>query len=218
MLNTLKKQFFAGLVIFLPISLTAYFIRIFFLVMSQSLLPLITSQRLIPLPPASIRPISFVLTILLIWFMGVVASNFIGKRLVGWLESGIHHIPFFRGLYEAIQKLTEAFFGANSIYQSAVLVEYPRKGVYTFGFLTSQMPGKVLHAEEPICCVFIPTVPNPTSGILLYVKVSETIALNLSIEEVAKILVSHGFVQIPEGAVKQLPKKPVIQPAGPPAP
>lgn len=207
MLKSVKKHFFAGLVIFLPLSLTIYFVRIFFLVMSQALLPLLNEQRWIHLHPAAIRPISFTLTLLLIWALGVVGSNFIGKRFVAWLEVGIHHIPFFRGLYEAIQKLTEAFFGANSIYQSAVLVEYPRKGVYTFGFLTSQMPGKVLHAEEPICCVFIPTVPNPTSGVLLYVKQSETVPLNLSIEEVAKILVSHGFVQIPEGAVKQLPRK-----------
>jgi uncharacterized membrane protein len=202
MLNTLKRQFFAGLVICLPLSLTIYCVHFLFLLMSQTLLPVVTHQHAFDLPAAAVRPLSFFLTILLIWFLGVVASNFIGKHLVGWFEAGVRRIPFFRGLYEAIQKVTEAFFGANPIYQSAVLVEYPRKGVYTFGFITSQIPGKVFHSEEDFNCVFIPTVPNPTSGVLLYLRRSEIIPLSLSIEEAVKILVSHGFVQIREGALK----------------
>src|SRR5262249_36411687 len=134
--------------------------------------------------------------------VGVIASNFVGKRLLSWLESFISRIPFFRGLYEAIQKMTEAFFGPQALYQSVVLVEYPRKGVYTFGFVTSHVSGKVFHASEPHLCVFIPTVPNPTSGVLLYVPQSDTIPLKLSIEEVIKILVSHGIVPIEERSVK----------------
>ena len=203
-MNKLKRQFFSGLVIFVPVSLTIYFIRLFFLLMSQGLTPLLSHQKWVPLPAAAIRPLAFMLTFLLIWFLGVVASNFIGKRIVGWLESGIRHIPFFRGLYEAIQKVTEAFFGVNPIYQSVVLVEYPRKGVYTFGFVTSQMPGAAFSSEEIHYCVFVPTVPNPTSGILLYVPRSQTIALNITIEEVAKILVSHGFMVVPETAFQRV--------------
>jgi len=202
MMAKLKRQFFAGLVIFIPLCLSIYFIRFFFLLISQTLLPLFESQNWIDIPPAYVRPISFVLTLLLIWFLGVVASNFFGKRLVSWFEQGIHKIPFFRGLYEATQKITEAFFGANSIYKAAVLVQYPRQGCYTFGFVTSHISGKVLgHTDIPYLCVFIPTVPNPTSGVLLYIPESETIPLTLGIEEVAKILVSHGYVPIPESAV-----------------
>jgi len=207
MFNKIKRQFFAGLVIFVPLSLTVYFFRLFFLLMSQTLHPVLLHQHVIDLPPAVVRPVSFVLTIFLIWALGVVASNFIGKQFVGWFEAGIRRIPFFRGLYEAIQKVTEAFFGANPIYQSAVLVEYPRRGVYTFGFVTSQISGKVFQSDEPHYCVFIPTVPNPTSGILLYIAQSETIPLALSIEEVAKILVSHGFVPIQEASVKAFKRK-----------
>src|SRR5690349_1529719 len=102
MLNKIKRQFFSGLVIFVPISLTVYFIRVFFLLMSQTLLPVLANQHYFLIPQQVVRPLSFILTISLIWFLGVVASNFIGKRLVGWLEAGIHRIPFFRGLYEAI--------------------------------------------------------------------------------------------------------------------
>jgi uncharacterized membrane protein len=196
-----RRQFFAGLVIFLPLSLTAYFIRLFFLLISQMLLPLVSHPWLPPIPHAAVRPISFVLIILFIWSIGMIASNFIGKRALASLEWVIRQIPFFRGLYEAIQKITEAFFGPQNIYQSVVLVEYPRKGIYTFGFVTSHIAGKVFHSTEPHFCVFIPTVPNPTSGVLLYVPESEAIPLNLSIEEVIKILVSHGFVPITEGAV-----------------
>ena len=201
-MGKVKRQFFAGLVIFVPISLTIYLLRFFFLFTSQVLLPVLSSQHIIKIHSAIIRPISFVLTFLLIWLLGVLASNFVGKSLVGWVESVIRMIPIFRGFYEAIQKVTEAFFGTNPIYQSAVLVEYPRKGMFTFGFVTSQVSGKIFSADEPHLCVFVPTVPNPTSGILLYVPKSEVVALSISIEEAAKILVSHGFMPIPETAVR----------------
>src|SRR4029077_15526230 len=133
---------------------------------------------------------------------GLVGSNWLGKRLVTWVERLIHRIPIFRGMYEAIQSLTAAFFGRKSLYQSVVLVEYPRKGVYTFGFVTSHLSGKLFHSSEAYLCVFIPTVPNPTSGLLLYIPKSETIPLTLSIEDTAKILVSHGFVSLEERAAR----------------
>lgn len=200
MLNKLKRQFFSGLILFLPLSLTAYFIHLFFLLVSQTLLPVLSRQPFIEIPPAAIRPLSFVLTISLIWVLGLIAGNFIGKRIVGWFETGVRHIPVFSGLYEAIQKVTEAFFGVNSIYQSAVLIQYPRQGVFTFGFVTSELRGKNFGDDRDFVCVFIPTVPNPTSGMLIYVPKGETIPLDISIEEVAKILVSHGFMPIPESA------------------
>src|SRR5690242_19302561 len=123
MLSRFKRNFFAGLVIFLPLSLMIYLFHLFFLTVSDRLHPLLLNQPWVPLPHASIRPISFFLAIFLIWSLGVVASNFMGKRLVSWLEAGIHRIPFFRGMYEAIQKMTEAFFSTQSPYQSVVLVE-----------------------------------------------------------------------------------------------
>lgn len=121
-----------------------------------------------------------------------------GKRLVRWFEAGIRHIPVFRGMYEAIQKMTEAFFGTQSPYKFVVLVEYPRKGLHTYGFVTNRLPGTIFGSKEPYLCLFVPTVPNPTSGLLIYVAESETITLPMTIEEAAKILVSHGFVGLPE--------------------
>jgi uncharacterized membrane protein len=203
MFNALKRQFFAGLIIFVPLALTVYLLWLFFLFTSATFYPIIVHQKLIEVPPAALRPLSFVLVILVIWVLGVIASNFIGKRLVSWVELGVRQIPLFRGLYEAIQKMTEAVFGVNAMFKSVVLVQYPRKGVHTFGFVTSHLPGEPFGSAETHLCVFIPTVPNPTSGILIYVPQSETIAVNISIEEVAKILVSHGFMPIPEKAFRR---------------
>jgi uncharacterized membrane protein len=200
-MNKIKRQFFSGLVLFVPLALTIYFFWLFFLVTSQALWLALTHQHWLTLPRAAIRPISFLLTLFLVWFLGLVASNFLGRRVVQGLEKGIRYLPFFRGLYEAIQKVTEAFFGSNPIYQSAVLVEYPRRGVYTFGFVTNRLSAPVFPSKEPHLCVFIPTVPNPTSGLLLYIPESETIPLTLTVEEAVKILVSHGFVPIQENAV-----------------
>ncbi|SRR5258708_4033205 len=207
MLNNFKRYFFAGLVIFIPLSLTIYFFHLFFIMMSEWMHPVLLHQHWIVLPGAVVRPASFFLTIFLIWCLGVVASNFLGKYLVRWLEAGIRHIPVFRGMYEAIQKMTEAFFGTTSPYQAVVLVEYPRKGIYTFGFVTSRIAGQVFHSAETHLCLFVPTVPNPTSGLLLYVPESETIPLQLTIEEAAKILVSHGFVSLTEAATQRIQPK-----------
>src|SRR5580704_17924625 len=139
MLNHFKRHFFAGLVIFIPLSLTIYFLHFFFLMMSEWMHIVLIHQHWVPIHPALFRPVSFFLTIFLIWALGLVASNFMGKQLVRWLEAGIRHIPVFRGMYEAIQKMTEAFFGTQSPYQSVVLVEYPRKGTHTFGFVTNRL-------------------------------------------------------------------------------
>jgi len=196
LLGKFRQQFFAGLVIFVPLSLSIYFFHLFFLLISQTLFPLLNTQRWFTIPQSAVRPLSFILTLLMIWSVGVVASNFIGKRFVSWMEWIIRRIPFFRGFYEAIQKVTEAFFCSKPLYRSVVLVEYPRRGVYTFGFVTSQMSGKVFHSAETYLCVFIPTVPNPTSGVLLYAPQSETIAIDLTMEEAVKILISHGVVPI----------------------
>jgi uncharacterized membrane protein len=203
MLGKIKRQFFAGLVIFVPIALTIYFSYLLFLLISAVLNPILLQQSLVPLPAAVVRPLSFVLTLVLIWAIGALASNFIGRRLVMLIDWAVHRVPVFRGLYEAIQKMTEAFFGSKNIYQAAVLVQYPRLGTYTIGFVTSEMPGSVFGVSEPHYCVFIPTVPNPTSGLLLYIPQSQTLPLQMSIEEVVKIIISHGFVPLPEAAVRK---------------
>jgi uncharacterized membrane protein len=210
MLTKIKRQFFAGLVIFVPIALTVYFSRLLFLLVSAAMHPLLLHQQIVPIPPIVVRPLAFFLTLFLIWALGVFASNFIGRRLVTWMDWVIHQVPVFRGLYEAIQKITEALFGSKNIYQSAVMVQYPRLGTYTIGFVTSEMPGAVFGQTEPYYCVFIPTVPNPTSGLLLYIPRSQTLALHMSIEEVVKIIVSHGFVPIPASAVTQHPEVPHV--------
>src|SRR5207253_1404345 len=100
MLNSFKRYFFAGLVIFIPLSLTIYFFHLFFLMMSEWMHPVLLHQHWVALPSAIVRPASFILTIFLIWCLGVVASNFMGKHLVRWLEVLIHQIPVFRGMYE----------------------------------------------------------------------------------------------------------------------
>ena len=205
-MNSFKKHFFAGLVIFVPLFLTIYVFRFLFLLVSETLLPVLENQSWIVIHPSFTRLFSFILTVLLIWGMGVVASNFFGKRVVNWFERGLHHIPIFRGLYEALQKITEAFFGQANVYQSAVLIQYPRPGSYVIAFVTSRIAGTVFGSQEPYLSVFVPTVPNPTSGLLLYIKETEAIPLNLPIEDVAKIIVSSGFVPIPASAVGALRK------------
>lgn len=205
MWSKIKTHFFSGLVVFVPISLTLYFCYLLYVLISGLLRPLLTAQSWIVLPTFLVRPISFLLTLVLIWALGFMVSYFAGRRIVQLVEWFIHQIPVFSGFYDAIYKMTEAFFGSKNMYRSAVLVQYPRVGCYTIGFVTSELPGSLFNAAEPFYCVFIPTVPNPTSGILQYVPKSDTIPLTLTIEEVAKVIVSHGFVPLNAASVTIAP-------------
>lgn len=206
MMDTFRKQFFAGLVVVIPLGLTLYFIRLFYRLTSSTLLPILHQIPHIHIHDEWIRVISFVLIIVLIWGLGVFVSNWFGKWVVTLLERAISHVPFFRGFYEAVHKMTEAVFGAGSTFQAVVLIEYPDKDMYAIAFVTGHMDGVSFNSTEKYLCVFLPTVPNPTSGFVLYVPESKAIHVDLSIEEAAKILVSHGFVPIrPEAFQKKNP-------------
>ena len=136
-----------------------------------------------------------------------------GKRLVRWFEAGIRHIPVFRGMYEAIQKMTEAFFGTQSLYQSVVLVEYPRKGLWSLGLVTGSTLRSIQErAGVPCVTVFVPSAPTPFTGWVIIVPVEDTIELPISIDDALRFAVSGGVIvpptQVVEAALEVSGRKP----------
>jgi uncharacterized membrane protein len=141
--------------------------------------------------------IGLLTTAAFVYLIGLLAGNFIGRRLGAAIESYILRVPLIRGIYGGARQLLDAFTpGTRQAFSQVVAVEYPRVGVWTIGFVTSEIPhhlpigGRI----EPCVAVFFPTTPNPTSGWLALVPVGEVRVLDLSIEDGVKFIVSGGIV------------------------
>jgi uncharacterized membrane protein len=195
MLRELRNIFFTGLLVLTPIVVTAYvFYQLF--VRVDGLL----GGKLIELTGYRIPGMGFVAVILLILFVGVLARNFIGKKLIQMGEAIVNRIPLINRMYSAVQQLSQAFFsGKRAVFQKAVLVEFPREGSYCIGFQTSEVKGEIQQrAQRDVLSIFLPTSPNPTSGYLLFIPKEKVYPLRMSIEEAVKLVISGGAVLPPD--------------------
>ena len=139
---------------------------------------------------------ALVVGVLLISAIGRLARNYVGKKTIEWVENVMMRIPLFNKIYGSIKQVNDAFTvgGANS-FKTVVMVEYPRAGVYSLGFLTSESAAEV-HAKTgaKLVCVFIPTTPNPTSGFLILVPDAQVQRLEMSVADGVKYIVSLGAI------------------------
>jgi len=144
--------------------------------------------------------VGLILSLLIIFLVGLFATNIIGKKIIHIGEKFLMKIPFFRSIYISLKKVLEAMFSQHhDSFKKPVLFEYPRKGLFQIGFLTRKtspyfdaVTGKELYN------IFLPTTPNPTSGMFILVPREETILLDISIEEALKLIISGGILS-PEG-------------------
>jgi uncharacterized membrane protein len=142
---------------------------------------------------------ALVLAIFLIGGVGVLARYYFGKRLIEWVDSGLLRIPLLNKIYGAMKQINDAFSTSNkTAFRTVVLVEYPRAGIYSMGFVTSEQHGEPQKKlAEKVVCVFVPATPNPTSGFLILVPEAKVIKLDLSVAEGIKYILSLGSI-IPE--------------------
>jgi uncharacterized membrane protein len=146
---------------------------------------------------------ALLLAVALISAVGVLARYYIGKRLIEWLDTAMMNVPLFNKFYGAIKQVNEAFSGNKNSFKTVVLVEFPREGMYSVGFITSEQHAEVQHkTKEKVVCVFVPTTPNPTSGFLVLVPEDKVTKLDMSVADGIKYIVSLGSIS-PE----MLPKK-----------
>ena len=134
--------------------------------------------------------------LLLTVFTGMVARNYVGRKVVNFGDRIVEGIPLINRVYSAIKQISQAFLASKrEVFQKAVLFEYPRKGIYSIGFYTQDTRGAVQESiDNDVVSVFLPTTPNPTSGFLLFVPKSEIVELDLSIEEALKLIISGGAI------------------------
>jgi uncharacterized membrane protein len=171
-------------------------------------------QTLLLLPPAS-RPaallgfnipgLGIVLAFVVLLGTGLFAANFLGRRLVDYWESLLRRIPLVRTVYSAAKSFAEVILtDSTESFKKVMLIEYPRRGLYSLCFQTSTDLGEVQHRTgEPVVCVFVPTTPNPTSGVMIMVPKNDVIVLDMEVEEAVKMVVSLGVV-VPKWRANQL--------------
>jgi uncharacterized membrane protein len=142
--------------------------------------------------------LALVLAVFLITFAGVLARYYIGRRMIEWLDLAMMNMPLLNKFYAAIKQVNEAFSGNKNSFKTVVLVEFPREGMYSVGFLTSDQRDEVQQKTmENVVSVFIPTTPNPTSGFLVLVPADKVTKLDMTVADGFKYIVSLGAI-VPE--------------------
>lgn len=194
--TSLKNYFITGLLVLLPIFVTAYIIWVLIKAMDVFL-------KYIPdkyLPETYINiyipGLGLILVVILILVVGLLTRNFAGRRVVQFWDNLVDRIPLARIIYSAVKQFLEAFFFQKSdAFKRVALLEYPRRGIYVLGFITGECKGEAqLKTNKKMINVFVPTTPNPTSGFYVLAPEDELIILDMSIEDAFKVLISGGIV------------------------
>jgi len=137
--------------------------------------------------------VAVALAVALISVVGVLARYYIGKKIIDWTDRVLMQVPFLNKIYSAIKQVNDAFSGNKHSFKTVVLVEFPREGIYSIGFLTSEQRDEVQQkTREKVLCVFVPTTPNPTSGFLILVPEDKVTRLDMSVADGIKYIVSLG--------------------------
>lgn len=151
--------------------------------------------------------VAFVLAICLVCAIGVSARNYIGRKMIEWVDLGLLRVPLLNKIYAAIKQVNEAFTsGKKTSFQTVVMVEFPRPGSYSIGFITSEQHDEIQSkTREKVVSVFVPTTPNPTSGFLILVPEREVTKLDMSVADGIKFIVSLGSITPEYAATKAAP-------------
>jgi len=182
-----KRITFAGLFAIVPLALTFYIIKIIIVFLDQLTAPIMARINL------EIPGFGLILTLLIIFALGVFVTNVLGRRLFSWGERLISSIPLVKNIYNTLKQITNAFSGATQTenYQRVLYIQYPRKELWTICFVTGE---SVDGSGEEYYHVFVPTTPNPTSGVFIIIPKKDAIEADLSVEEGLKAVISGGLL------------------------
>lgn len=195
----LRRYIVAGLLVWVPLGVTLFVLNLVVGIMDRTLLLLPVNYRPESVLGFNIPGLGIVLTLFVLILTGMLAANLVGRRLVSFSEGILDRIPLVRTIYSAAKNFAEVLFTDTSeAFKKVLLIEYPRKGVYSLCFQTSTDLEEIqARTSEDVICVFVPTTPNPTSGFILMVPMSGVIELDMDVESALKMVVSLGVV-VPE--------------------
>lgn len=191
----MRRYFITGLLIWVPLVITLWVLNLLIGMLDQSLLLVPASLRPLALLGLNIPGVGAILTLLVIFLTGVLAANIIGQRLVLFWEALLARIPVVKSIYYSVKQVSDTLFSGNGdAFRKVLLVRYPHPEAWSLAFQTNVPHEVASHLDDVHVGVFIPTTPSPVNGFYFYVKKSETIELDMSVDDALKAIVSMGVV------------------------
>ncbi len=193
--SLLRRWLIAGLLVWLPLVATFLVLRLAVELLDKSLVLLPLRWRPEALFGFEIPGFGILISLVVVLGTGAIVANFIGRRLVELTESALDRVPLVRSVYSGVKKLTGAVMSGDSqTFRKVVLVEYPRKGIWTLAFQTADPAAAVEEAAGNVMTVYVPTTPNPTSGFVIFVPREDVRELNMSVEDALQMVMTLGVV------------------------
>jgi uncharacterized membrane protein len=191
-----KKYFITGLLIWIPLAITIWVLKLVVDVLDQSLLLLPTALQTERWLGVHIPGLGAILTVLIVFLTGVFATNFFGAQLVELWHEILHRIPVVNSIYSSVKQISDTLFSSSGqAFRKALLVQWPREGMWTIAFLTGTPGGGVAeHLPPETIAVYVPTTPNPTGGYFIIVERRHVIELDMSVDQALKYIISMGVV------------------------
>ena len=210
---TLRKYIIAGLLVWLPFAATIVIVKFLIDLMDKTVLLLQPEWQPANLLGFSIPGFGVIIALSILLLTGMLAANLFGRRFVEMWERILNRIPLVRSIYSSVKQISSTIFDpSGKSFRKVVLLEYPRKGLWSIGFLTNDAMGDELcSVDDTLVSVFIPTTPNPTSGFIIMTRKDEITELNMNVEEAFKFVISMGVIIPDNGTLEELKQNKVAQ-------
>ena len=193
----MRKYLIAGLLVWIPLVITGWVLKLLIDLMDQSLLLLPANLKTEAWLGMHVPGLGVILTVAIVLITGVIAANFFGKKLLHWWDQVLQRIPIVRSIYTSVKQISDILFSTDGkAFRKVVLVRYPHHDTWTVALLTGEPQHEVTdHLGKDYYAVFIPTTPNITAGFFLLVKKSEVRPLNMSVDDALKYIISMGVAE-----------------------
>jgi uncharacterized membrane protein len=190
----IRRRFAVGFLVVFPLVVTIFFAKFIFGLLDRWFLPI--SERVFGV---EIPGIGFMLFMLALFVLGILATNILGGRFLDFVERRIANIPLLSPIYQGARQITEAIqIRGTTDFRKVVLLDFPRDGLKSVGFVTREFSSPTAYCEEPCSLVFVPTTPNPTTGFLVALPQHELEVLDITVEQGVKLLISGGLLTPPQ--------------------
>ena len=215
MLKTLRRHLVAGLILWIPLLITFLIVRFLIRFVDRTLLLIPPPWRPEALLGFNIPGLGLILALVILVLTGLLVGNLAGRRLVELGHQVLNRIPLVSSIYSGAKQVAETLFADSSTaFKRVMLVEYPRRGVWSMCFQTSDDVGEIqTRTAAEVVCVFVPTTPNPTSGFLLFVPRNELVPLDMKVDEGLRMIISLG-VAVPRWQSPEAAKASLAPPGG----
>ncbi|HEY3784446.1 MAG TPA: DUF502 domain-containing protein [Steroidobacteraceae bacterium] len=212
----LRRYLVAGILVWLPILATIWVVTFIIGLMDRTLLLLPVAYRPQALVGFALPGLGAVFALAVLLATGLLVTNLIGRQLVAYWEELLHRIPVVRSVYSGVKSFAESVFSQSSSFRRVVMIEYPRLGTWSLGFMTAEdMPEVSARTGEPHACVYISNALNATAGFLVIVPRRQVVELEMSVDAAMKMIITCGVV-VPLASTAKLPVQPVAGVAGAP--